>query len=276
MALDRLDALLASFSVSARLFHAGALCGITDFPASAGTGQLHLVRSGRVVAQHAGTRGVLVTGPALMFYPRPIDHRFVTDATLGADLACAHVEFRGGAINPVAASLPAFLTLPLDRLPDTQPVLELLFREAFGQRCGRQAVLDRLFEVVIVHLLRSLLDAGAVDGGLVAGLAHPKLARALVAIHEEPAREWSLPALASAAGMSRSTFAASFRATVGMAPGEYLARWRVCLAQDLLRRGEPLKRIAPRVGYGGIAALSKAFRAACGESPRTWLAAQSS
>ena len=55
MSVDRLQALLANFSLSARMFHAGALCGITDFSASEGTGQLHLVRSGRVVAQHAGT-----------------------------------------------------------------------------------------------------------------------------------------------------------------------------------------------------------------------------
>lgn len=274
MAIDRLDALLAHFSVSARLFHAGALCGVHDFRADEGTGQLHLVREGRVRVHHAGMRGRDVEGPALLFYPRPLDHRFVTDAARGADMACAHVAFRGGAINPIAASLPAFFTLPLSRLPDTQPVLELLFSEAFGARCGRQAVIDRLFEVVIVHLLRALLDEGAVNAGLLAGLAHPKLARALVAVHENPARDWSLPALAAAAGMSRSAFAAAFRESVGLAPGEYLARWRVCLAQDLLRRGEPLKRIAPRVGYGGIASLSRAFRQACGQSPREWLAAQ--
>jgi AraC-like DNA-binding protein len=274
MPVDRLQALLANFSVATRMFHSGALCGITDFPALDGLGQLHLVRSGRVVAQHAGTRGVLVTGPALMFYPRPLTHRFATDATTGADLVCAHVEFRGGAINPVAASLPPFLALPLDRLPDTQPVLDVLFREAFERRCGRQAVLDRLFEVAIVHLLRHLLDEGAVADGLLAGLAHPKLARALVVMHADPARAWSLPALADEAGMSRSAFASAFRSAVGLAPGEYLARWRVCLAQDLLRRGEPLKRIAPRVGYGGIASLSRAFRQACGESPRAWLNAR--
>ncbi|HET7843435.1 MAG TPA: AraC family transcriptional regulator [Xanthomonadales bacterium] len=273
MAVDRLDALLAHFSVSARLFHAGALCGVNDFRA-ADTGQLHLVRSGRVVAQHAGTRGVLVAGPALIFYPRPLDHRFVTDAAQGADMACAHVTFRGGAINPVAAALPPFVTMPLARLPETAPVLELLFAEAFGAKCGRHAVIDRLFEVVLVHVLRALLDEGAVEAGLLAGLAHPKLARALVAMHADPARDWSLRALADAAGMSRSAFAAAFRACIGLAPGEYLARWRVCLAQDLLRRGEPLKRIAPRVGYGGIASLSRAFRQVCGASPRAWLNAR--
>jgi len=272
--IDRLDALLAHFSVSARLFHAGALCGVHDFSATQGTGQLHLVREGSVRVHHAGARARVVEGPALMFYPRPLDHRFVTDEKRGADLTCAHVVFRGGAINPIAAALPAFLTLPLARLTDTQPVLELLFREAFDQRCGRQAVIDRLFEVVIVHLLRAMLDDGAVDGGLLAGLAHPKLAPALVAMHGDAAREWTLPQLAASAGMSRSAFAAAFRERVGMAPGEYLARWRVCLAQDLLRKGEPLKRIAPRVGYGGIAALSRAFRQACGVSPRAWLAAQ--
>lgn len=55
-------------------------------------------------------------------------------------------------------------------------------------------------------------------------------------------------------------------------PGEYLARWRVGLAQDHLRRGRALKWIAGEVGYGSEAALSRAFKAQCGHSPRAWKA----
>ena len=70
--------------------------------------------------------------------------------------------------------------------------------------------------------------------------------------------------------MSRSVFAATFRETVGSTPGQYLLGWRVALAQQALRRGRPLKVIAAEVGYGSEAALSRAFKAHGGLSPRAW------
>jgi AraC-like DNA-binding protein len=83
-----------------------------------------------------------------------------------------------------------------------------------------------------------------------------------------------LEALAEAAGMSRSVFADAFRDTVGCTPGAYLQSWRVSLAQQALRRGQPLKMIAIDVGYGSEAALSRAFKAQSGLAPREWKLAQ--
>jgi AraC-like DNA-binding protein len=89
-------------------------------------------------------------------------------------------------------------------------------------------------------------------------------------MHEKPALEWTLDALAAEAGMSRSVFAIQFRDTVGCTPGVYLQRWRLGLAQQALRQGRPLKLIAQEVGYGSEAALSRAFKAQSGLSPREW------
>jgi AraC-like DNA-binding protein len=269
--LDRLDALLRHFSVSARLFHSGPLCGVTDFAAGEPLGYLHVIRDGGVEVRHRRGSALRIDEPTLLLYPRPLWHRFVTDARRGADMACARVAFSGGDAHPVARALPPMLLLPLARLPGVQPTVELLFAEAFGQACGRQAAVDRLFEVLVIQLLRRLLDEGTVDSGLLAGLSDPRLARALVGVHEAPARHWSLEALARRAGMSRSRFAGAFRATVGDTPGAYLAGWRVSLAQALLRRGRPLKSVATEVGYGGSAALARVFRARTGQSPRQWL-----
>jgi AraC-like DNA-binding protein len=269
--MDRLAALLQHFSLSARLFHSGPLCGIHDFAPEPGLGQLHLVRAGRIVARHHGAAPDLeADGPCLLFYPRPMAHRFECDAVAGPDMACAHVRFGDGPGSPLAEALPAVVALPLDQVSGAAPVLEVLFAEAFGARCGRQAVVDRLFEAVLVMVLRELMTRGRVDAGLLAGLADPKLARALVAIHEAPAADWSLAALAAQAGLSRSLFAASFREVVGITAGDYLARWRIGLAQHWLRQGRPLKWIAGEVGYAGEAALSRAFKARCGMAVREW------
>jgi AraC-like DNA-binding protein len=268
--MDRLDALLQRFSVTARMFHSGALCGITEIPAEPGLGQLHLIRRGPIGVSHAGAPAVHLEAPSLLLYPRPLAHRFDTDPGVGADMACAHLRFAAGGANPLADALPGFVCLPLAELDGCAGVLEVLFDEAFRPRCGRQALVDRLFEAVLVFVLRRLMDEGRIEHGLFAGLAQPQLARALTAMHERPARAWTLESLAAEAGMSRSVFAASFRDTVGATPGDYLARWRVGLAQEALRRGRPLKLIADEVGYGSEAALSRAFKAWVGHSPRDW------
>jgi transcriptional regulator GlxA family with amidase domain len=131
-------------------------------------------------------------------------------------------------------------------------------------------MVNRLFEVVMIQVLRQLMEGGEMRGGLFAGLGHPRLRLALVAMHEAPAQSWTLEDLAEVAGMSRSVFAASFREAMGTTPGQYLQGWRVGLAQQALRQGRPLKRIADDVGYGSEAALSRAFKAHTGQSPREW------
>lgn len=270
--VDRLEALLEHFSVSARVFNTGALCGITELDAGQ-TGRMHLVRAGEVEVLHAGGREQ-VQRPSLLLFPRPVAYRFITDPERGADFACARLHFSGGEANPIAAALPDFTCLALDDILGAKPVLDLLFDEASRQHCGRQAVLDRLFEVVLVQVLRHLMEDGQTGAGMLAGLSHARLRVALVAMHENPAHEWTLDALAERAGMSRSVFANTFRETVGCTPGAYLARWRIGIAQRALRQGRALKLIADEVGYGGEAALSRAFKAQTGLSPRQWRNAQ--
>lgn len=231
---------------------------------------MHLVRTGAMEVIHPGRPALQVNVPSLVFYPRPLPRRFVTDAGRGADLACAELQFEGGAANPIVSALPDVVCLPLENIEGAEQVLTQLFQEAFGNNCGRHALVDRLFEVVLIQLLRHLMETDQIRGGMLAGLSHPKLRKALVTMHNQPGREWSLEALADLAGMSRSVFAGTFRDTVGCPPGVYLQSWRIGLAQQALRQGRQLKMIAVEVGYGSEAALSRAFKVQCGMSPREW------
>src|SRR5918999_264253 len=158
-----------------------------------------------------------------------------------------------------AALLPAAHHAPSRRLD-----------EAFANRSGRQAALDRLCELLVIQLLRHLMDGDPGRRGLLAGLADPRLAKALNAMHNEPARDWSLESLARRAGMSRARFAVNFRETLGTTPGDYLAQWRLGLAQSLLRKDRPVSVVASEVGYSGAAALTRAFRARFGKTPSAW------
>jgi AraC-like DNA-binding protein len=267
---DRLAALFAHFAVRAETFQAGPLCGVNSLEAREDRGQLHLVREGGVLVHHGAAEPLRIDEPSLLLYPRPRPHRFVTDADRGAEFLCAHMAFDGGARHPIAAALPDWICLPLASVPSCEPVLALLFAEAEATNCGRQLMLNRLFEVLMIWVLRELMAQGRVDSGMLAGLAHARLRGALVAMHDQPQRDWPLEALADAAGMSRTVFANTFRDVVGCTPGVYLQRWRIGLVQKGLREGRALKLLAADVGYGGEAALSRAFRAHTGQSPREW------
>lgn len=266
---DRLAALMTHFPMRAQVFNTGPLCGINTLQSDGAHGQLHLVRRGEVEVRY-GRETLHVTQPSLLLFPRPLTHRFITAPGCEVDMVCANLAFEGGSANPIASALADLVCLPLDQVWGAEPVLSLLFEEAFEQRCGRVALVERLLEVVMIQVLRQLMESGEVNGGLLSGLAHPRLRNALVAMHETPAKEWTLEELAGVAGMSRSVFATTFRETVGVTPGQYLQGWRVRLTQKALRRGRPLKMIATEVGYGSEAALSRAFRAQTGLSPRGW------
>ena len=276
--IDRLSSLLERFRVRAHLLHSGALCGVHRYGSADGPGYLHVLRRGAMELRHPKETGLparlRLNEPTLLLYPRGSAHRFHNPPVEGADFTCATLHFDGGTRHPLVRALPPLVVLPLAQVEGLEASLALLFAETERVRCGQRLLADRLFEVVWVQLLRWLLDhpeQAGISPGLIAGLSDPRLARALTAMHEAPGAAWTLEAMAREAGMSRSAFAATFRAVVGHTPAEYLTDWRVALAQVRLREGEPIKRLADALGYANPSALSRVFTARTGLSPRAWL-----
>jgi AraC-like DNA-binding protein len=148
-------------------------------------------------------------------------------------------------------------------------IIDLLLSECAAARPGRDLILERLLEVMLVECLRRRgLGDDALPAGLLAGLRDPALAGVLRAIHADVRAGWTVAALAQRAGMSRSAFAARFGETLGCAPIEYLARWRMALARDALSRGGiTLERLAEQIGYESASAFSTAFRKRVGSAP---------
>lgn len=272
--MDRLSFLLQRFSLSAGVFYAGHLCGVHAFDRDPTQGHVHLIRRGPVRLTEVPESAQLIVEPTLVFMPRPDAHRLITDESEGADVVCANVLFGAGGRNPITDSLPGVVCVPLQDLPGVQALLSLLDEEAFTPRCGRQAALDRLCELLLIRLLRHCMDQGITQGGTLAGLSDVKLSKALLAVHERPAHDWTLETMAGLAGMSRARFAHHFREVLGQTPADYLASWRVSVAQGMLRSGRPLKHVAMDVGYGSTSAFARVFERKVGQLPSVWLKQQ--
>lgn len=276
--IDRLSSLLERFKVRARLFNNGPLCGISQFPAVPGRGFLHVMRRGELELRHGNKTGLprrlVITEPTLLFYPRPTPHEFRSPPVDGSDFVCAELDFDGGDRNPFVRALPPLIVLPLAQVDGLEQALALLFSETERLRCGQRLLADRLFEVVLIQLMRWLIDhpaAAGVPKGLLTGLEDARLSLALVAMHERPGAPWSLASMAAEAGMSRSAFAVAFKTVVGQPPADYLADWRISLAQSQLRQGRQVKQIADELGYASAPALSRLFTQRLGCSPKQWL-----
>ncbi|MCA0873253.1 AraC family transcriptional regulator [Seohaeicola saemankumensis] len=184
----------------------------------------------------------------------------------GPILISARVDW-GGTANPLMAALPGHVTLDLCDDPEAASLVGLMLAELRAQRCGVDSVIDRLGEVLIVRMLRARIEAGSAQPGVLAGLADPRLSRAIVAIHDAPGRDWRNEDLAQEAGLSLSRFAETFLATVGETPASYLRRWRLTLARQDLERGDRVEQVARRYGYRSPDGFARAFRKRFGVKP---------
>lgn len=161
--------------------------------------------------------------------------------------------------------LPAVLHLRgIGRLP---LLVQFVREESLAQRQGRELVLARLVELLLIEALRGAPTDGA-PPGLLRALADTRLAAAVRHMHGDPARAWTVPELAKAAALSRSAFFERFSRAVGLPPMEYLLAWRMALAKDLLGRGGvALAEVAERVGYSSASTFSTAFSRYVGQAP---------
>jgi len=113
----------------------GNICGAHDFERDARRGHVHLIKHGPVQLIGGPEGGLSITEPSLLFMPRSNAHTLIANDRDGADVVCAANQFGAGGATPISDSLPALVIVPLSELPGAQPLLELLFEEAFSQHC---------------------------------------------------------------------------------------------------------------------------------------------
>ena len=198
-------------------------------------------------------------------------------ATLGGggetSILGGHFAFAGAHADVLLGAMPPVAHLREEREREyLRWALERMRSELIQCEPGGVLIAQHLAHMMLVQALRLYLSGqeGRHVGWLFA-LADRQLSAAIGAMHAQPGARWTLPTLAEKAGMSRSSFARAFKATVGTSPLDYLTRWRMLLAGSRLMDGnQSVSLVAASLGYESESAFSTAFKRVMGCAPRTY------
>ncbi len=177
--------------------------------------------------------------------------------------------------NPLVQALPRLVHVEAGEAAGRGPLSALIdatVAESSAARIGSTSMLSRLSELLFIEALRSYVETLPNDHpGWLGALVDPCVGRVLRLLHRDPARAWTLKALAREAGFSRTVLVERFRQALGVAPMTYLLKWRMQIAASLLIDGtEGIARVSSAVGYGSEEAFSRAFKRCMGHSPAEW------
>ena len=259
----------------------------------------HVVVSGRILLETDDTPGVWLEAGDLALVPRGTGHRLRSEADAAAPdilelglervsdryevlrhggggapttLVCGAVRFEHPAARRLVEVLPDVIQVaasdPL-QAEWTQATLRLMAAEARELRPGGEAAMTRLADVLVIQAIRSWLETDpAARTGWLGALQDEQIGRAISMIHRDPARDWTVAALADELAMSRSAFAARFTELVQEPAMQYVTRWRMQVAVSALRNdGATVGELASRLGYRSEAAFARAFKRVIGIPP---------
>lgn len=190
---------------------------------------------------------------------------------------CGFLHCDDALFSPVLTSLPRVLCVRARKEPSSwlETNSRYMLEEASLNRPGGACLLGRLAELLFVEMLRRHMEElGADATGWLAALKDPHVGMVLQEIHADLARRWTVEGLARSVAVSRSALADRFRQLLGEPLMQYLTRWRLQTAAQLLRdTDQGLAAIAAQVGYESEAAFNRAFKRHAGEPPAAWRSA---
>ncbi len=275
---DAFSQMLHLLQLDVSVYYNAKVCGnwrMTEH--NLGATAFHVVMSGSTILDVPGHFKGVLNGGDVVIFPRELPHSMVSAVPLQGEVR--HLDYRAaqdldgtGLLCGAAQFSHQGGRFILDALPSVfviryQPanywlrsLLEIFLAENLQAGPASKVIFDRLSELLFIYALRQYLTDHPQHAGMLALYGHPRLARAVNAVHRQPDVEWTLEAMAQEAALSRTAFAEAFKAASGWTPGQYLTWWRMQLAWSLLSGGESTAEVAHRIGYKSEAAFSRAFQ----------------
>lgn len=199
------------------------------------------------------------------------DDTATADAPPPDVMFCGAMRFNLDPLHPLLSMMPDVMRAGdlATRDPTVPALLEAMEREVALERIGACGILARMADVLAASIIRAWVECACSDAtGWIAAVHCPKLGKVIAAIHADPERNWTVPALAELMGASRSTFADAFTRTVGESPARYVAKVKMFQARRWITQdGMRVSVAADRLGYDSEASFSRAFKRVIGHPP---------
>lgn len=252
-------------------------------------GQPLELKAGDILLLPGNPRHVLHDGSGKK--PKPAQNHSTPNLTISAnagkgeqlDMLCGHFAITPPHDRLLHSYLPSRLVLHAGGAEATRPgttkllagLVSLMRAESAPNHLGGGAMLNALSTAMFALVMRLASEADNAPVGLLALAGHPRLAPALAALFNEPARPWSLPELARLCNMSRATMARQFQEKLGRSASDLLTDIRMALAANALKNPSmSTGAVADTVGYQSEAAFQRAFKSHMGVTPARWRKAQ--
>jgi thiosulfate/3-mercaptopyruvate sulfurtransferase len=285
--MDLLSSVLATLRLDAKVFLHASFC--KSWVIDVGhieVATFHVIARGGCWLHLPHTQPVALREGDLLFLPHnaphlvacsqepptpdtPVNNPAAEVSGPSATLVCGTVSFSQNYWNPLVEALPEYLIVHADEASKTTlgKAIEAIVDECERAETGSEVIIDRLADILFIEVVRSYAKKTHHDSYLAA-VADPRIGSALSAFHQEPGRDWSVGELSEQANMSRSAFAERFQKLVGSPPMNYVTRWRMHHAHNLITdRTDAIAVVAEQSGYQSEDAFARAFRREFGMSP---------
>jgi AraC-like DNA-binding protein len=267
---DLLSHVLGQIRLTGDRVHSRALTPYDHLDLPAEAAHLCVVTDGNLHIEDGDQGPIVVATGDLVMLPHGLGQIRLAAWDTPASVVLCRFRFDTDSLRDMMSALPRCIHIgQAEGARWLEGIMHFLLLEASDAQPGAALMVSRLIDLIVIRTLRSWIHRGQISGWF-GGLTDARIANVLKAIHERPMQRWSVDALASIAGMSRSSFCERFAALVGRPPLRYHNEHRLTLARALLtKRGARVGDIGLSIGYESEAAFSRAYKSLFGHSPRT-------